>query len=139
MLWEGWERGRGYFPTAPPLQLERALDTGMLGPLGSPGGFTLSTLQGPSSSLSPLEGRTILCILGALLAKRGACWAGVGRKRAVRHKSLQRPLPHHPAQPQPHSFSLFRLGDLLGGVCAPDGPSHSHSPLIPGASRGHSG
>ncbi|KAJ8784985.1 hypothetical protein J1605_007541 [Eschrichtius robustus] len=45
--------------------LERALDTGVLGQLGGPGGLLLSILRDPSGSLSPSKGRAILCILGA--------------------------------------------------------------------------
>ncbi|XP_030160404.1 gasdermin-C [Lynx canadensis] len=47
--------------------LEKALDTGVLGQLGGPGGFILSTLWNPSGRLLALKGRAILCILGALL------------------------------------------------------------------------
>ncbi|XP_014643515.1 PREDICTED: gasdermin-D-like [Ceratotherium simum simum] len=46
--------------------LEQALDTGVPGQLGGPGGVILSILQDPSGSLSPSKGRAILCILGPL-------------------------------------------------------------------------
>ena len=52
------------------LQLEQALDTGVLGQLGGPGGLLLIILRGPSGSLSPSKGRAILCILGAPAGKR---------------------------------------------------------------------
>ncbi|XP_058420465.1 gasdermin-A-like [Diceros bicornis minor] len=47
--------------------LEQALDTGVPGQLGGPGGVILSILQDPSGSLSPSKGRAILCILGPLV------------------------------------------------------------------------
>ncbi|KAB0395327.1 hypothetical protein E2I00_016475, partial [Balaenoptera physalus] len=47
--------------------LEQALDTGVLGQLGGPGGLLLIILRDPSGSLSPSKGRAILCILGALV------------------------------------------------------------------------
>uniref|UniRef100_A0A8D1CQM9 Gasdermin-A-like n=1 Tax=Sus scrofa TaxID=9823 RepID=A0A8D1CQM9_PIG len=48
--------------------VEQALDTGVLGQLDGPGGLVLSALRDPSGSLSPLKGRAVLCLLGALVA-----------------------------------------------------------------------
>ena len=95
--WEcGVRRQRGrraaclsLLPLAPALQLEQALDTGVLGQLGGPGGFILSTLWNPSGRLLALKGRAILCILGALLAKRDIQGAGVGEES--RGKASQGP------------------------------------------------
>lgn len=74
--WSVWTEGRGG-PQLPlhvlltaPLQVEQALDTGVLGQLDGPGGLVLSALRHPSGSLSPLKGRAVLCLLGALVGKR---------------------------------------------------------------------
>ena len=90
------QRGRpaaclSLLPLAPALQLEQALDTGVLGQLGGPGGFILSTLWNPSGRLLALKGRAILCILGALLGKRDIQGAGVGEES--RGKASQGPCP----------------------------------------------
>ncbi|XP_036686837.1 gasdermin-D-like [Balaenoptera musculus] len=56
--------------------LEQALDTGVLGQLGGPGGLLLIILRDPSGSLSPSKGRAILCILGALADLSSLCRVG---------------------------------------------------------------
>lgn len=76
------DRGQRGDPSLPllatPLQLEQALDTGVPAQLGGPGACVLSTLQDPSGSLSTSKGRAILCVLGALVGKRGAPGLGLG-------------------------------------------------------------
>ena len=59
------------FLAAPP-QLEQALDTGVPGQLGGPGGLIVSALWDPSGGLSPSRSRAVLCVLGALVGKRSA-------------------------------------------------------------------
>lgn len=51
------------------LQLEHALDTGLLARLDGPGGFVLCTLQDSTGKLSCSRGRAIFYILGALAGK----------------------------------------------------------------------
>lgn len=69
-------------------------DTRVLGYLGGPGGFILSTIRNPSGSLLTLKGKAILCILGALMGNRDARGAGWRRKSLER-----RPLPSGPCDP----------------------------------------
>lgn len=85
-------------PLCPALQMEQALDTGVLGQLVGPGGSILSTVRNPSGSLLTLKGRAILCILRALVGKTVAQGARVGRKR-VQREVLPRALPSSPVFP----------------------------------------
>ena len=57
---------------AAPLQLEQALDTGVPGQLGGPGGLIVSTLRDPSGGLWPSRSRAALCVLRALVSERSA-------------------------------------------------------------------
>lgn len=66
-----------------PLQVEQALDTGVLGQLDGPGGLVLSALRDPSGSLSPLKGRAVLCLLGALVGKRTPGGGAGGLRRTL--------------------------------------------------------
>lgn len=65
---------QGPLPHIFSLQLEQALDIGLLAQLGGPGGFVLSILQDSTGNLSRSRGRAILYILGALAGKRVRDW-----------------------------------------------------------------
>lgn len=60
---------QGPLPNTLFLQLEQALDTGLLAQLEGPGGCVLSILQDSTGNLSCYRGRAILYILGALAGK----------------------------------------------------------------------
>lgn len=60
---------QGPLPNIPFLQLEQALDTGLLVQLEGPGGFVLSILQDSTGNLSCSRSRAVLFILGALAGK----------------------------------------------------------------------
>ena len=108
------------FLTAP-LQLEQALDTGVPGHLGGPGGLILSTLWGPSGGLSPSRRRAILCILRVLVSKRTP-WAGAGGRagfscwlsRGSPGRSRQLPVSNHLAKPPVPEVSYYTRTLLVG-------------------------
>lgn len=61
--------GQGPLPNTLFLQLEQALDTGLLAQLEGPGGCVLSILQDSTGNLSCSGGGAVLYILGALEGK----------------------------------------------------------------------